>query len=94
MGHEGIIDQQQVAEVIKGLRARGIDVIRVSYPDLIGTDRGRDVLMDELGTVMGHGIAFCRRRLPHDPARRRGAHPGRSRQPACPTSPSCPTSRR
>ena len=39
---------------------RGIDVIRVSYPDLIGVDRGRDVLIDELPTVMGHGIAFCR----------------------------------
>jgi glutamine synthetase len=58
VAHE--VDQQQVVEVIEGLRARGIDVIRVSYPDLIGTDRGRDVLIDELGTVMGHGIAFCR----------------------------------
>jgi glutamine synthetase len=53
-------DQQQVAEVIETLRARGIDVIRVSYPDLIGVDRGRDVLIDELPTAMGHGIAFCR----------------------------------
>jgi glutamine synthetase len=53
-------DQQQVAEVIETLRARGIDVIRVSYSDLIGVDRGRDVLIDELPTAMGHGIAFCR----------------------------------
>jgi glutamine synthetase len=49
-----------VAELIESLRGRGIDVIRVSYPDLIGTDRGRDVLIDELPNVLGHGIAFCR----------------------------------
>jgi glutamine synthetase len=49
-----------VAELIESLRGRGIDVIRVSYPDLIGTDRGRDVLIDELPTVLGHGMAFCR----------------------------------
>lgn len=54
------VDKEQVAQVIEDLRARGIDVIRVSYPDLIGTDRGRDVLIDELPTAMGHGIAFCR----------------------------------
>jgi glutamine synthetase len=54
------VDMERVAEVIEDLRARGIDVIRVSYPDLIGTDRGRDVLIDELPTAMGHGIAFCR----------------------------------
>ncbi len=49
-----------VGEVIAQLRDRGIDVVRVSYSDLIGVDRGRDVLIDELPTAMGHGIAFCR----------------------------------
>ncbi len=49
-----------VSGVLADLRSRGIDVIRVSYPDLIGTDRGRDVLLEELESVMGHGIAFCR----------------------------------
>ena len=42
------------------LAAHPIDVVRVSYSDLIGVDRGRDVLIDELPTTMGHGIAFCR----------------------------------
>ena len=46
--------------LVADLRARGIDVIRVSYSDLIGVDRGRDVLLDELESAMGHGIAFCR----------------------------------
>ncbi|HEY6793710.1 MAG TPA: glutamine synthetase family protein [Kineosporiaceae bacterium] len=49
-----------VAELVESLRARGIDVVRVSYPDLIGVDRGRDVLIDELPHVIGHGMAFCR----------------------------------
>ena len=51
---------QDLHQVIESLRARGVDVIRVSYPDLIGTDRGRDVLIDELPTAMEHGLAFCR----------------------------------
>jgi glutamine synthetase len=42
------------------LRADGVDVIRVSYPDMIGVDRGRDVLLDELPTALEHGLAFCR----------------------------------
>src|SRR5690606_35749134 len=33
---------------------------RVSYPDLIGVDRGRDVLLGELENAMRHGLAFCR----------------------------------
>jgi len=46
--------------VLAGLREQGIDVIRVSYADMIGVDRGRDVLLDELPAAMGHGLPFCR----------------------------------
>jgi glutamine synthetase len=49
-----------VAAVSERLRDQGIDVVRVSYPDMIGVDRGRDVLLGELGTAVGHGLAFCR----------------------------------
>jgi glutamine synthetase len=49
-----------VASVSERLRAQGVDVIRVSYPDMIGVDRGRDVLLDELPSVAEHGLAFCR----------------------------------
>jgi glutamine synthetase len=49
-----------IAAVCERLRADGIDVVRVSYPDLIGVDRGRDVLLDELPAAAGHGLAFCR----------------------------------
>jgi len=49
-----------VAAVVTDLRSKGVDVVRVSYSDLIGVDRGRDVLLGELASAMGHGIAFCR----------------------------------
>nr|WP_255282914.1 glutamine synthetase family protein [Actinomadura madurae] len=49
-----------VHDVVQRLTADGIDVVRVSYPDLIGVDRGRDVLVDRLPSVMEHGLAFCR----------------------------------
>jgi glutamine synthetase len=49
-----------VSQVIEQLQADQIDVVRVSYSDMIGVDRGRDVLVEELGTAAGHGIAFCR----------------------------------
>jgi glutamine synthetase len=49
-----------VAAVSERLLAAGYDVIRVSYADMIGVDRGRDVLLEELPTAAGHGLAFCR----------------------------------
>jgi glutamine synthetase len=49
-----------VAAVCERLRADGVDVIRVSYPDMIGVDRGRDVLLDELPVAAELGLAFCR----------------------------------
>jgi len=49
-----------VAAVSERLRTAGYDVIRVSYADMIGVDRGRDVLLEELPTATGHGLAFCR----------------------------------
>jgi glutamine synthetase len=42
------------------LAADGVDVVRVTYPDLIGTDRARDVLVQELPRACEHGLAFCR----------------------------------
>jgi glutamine synthetase len=56
-----VTDQDLVAQdVIASLREQGIDVIRVSYTDMIGVDRGRDMLLDELPAALGHGLPFCR----------------------------------
>ena len=54
------MEQVDVSRILEDLRARGIDVIRVSYSDMIGVDRGRDVLLEELETALDHGLAFCR----------------------------------
>jgi glutamine synthetase len=55
-----VTQEPDVAAVCERLREQGVDVVRVSYPDLIGVDRGRDVLLDELPVAAGHGLAFCR----------------------------------
>ncbi|MFI6642823.1 glutamine synthetase family protein [Streptomyces sp. NPDC050504] len=53
-------DPAQVRRHTERLAATGIDVVRVVYPDLLGTDRARDVLLDHLPTACAHGLAFCR----------------------------------
>src|SRR5579871_5800173 len=50
----------ELTKACERLRAQVVDVVRVSYPDLIGVDRGRDVLIDELPHAVEHGLAFCR----------------------------------
>lgn len=42
------------------LTEQGIDVVRVGYADLLGTDRGRDVLVNRFARTVGSGVAFCR----------------------------------
>ena len=49
-----------MAGSLEQLQAAGVDVVRVSYPDLIGVDRGRDVLLEQLPAASEHGLAFCR----------------------------------
>lgn len=53
-------DAPSVRRHLERLAAEGIDVVRVTYPDLIGTDRARDVLLDHLPAACDHGLAFCR----------------------------------
>ncbi|WP_413756100.1 glutamine synthetase family protein [Streptomyces sp. MMBL 11-3] len=53
-------DPSQVRQHAERLAEAGIDVVRVAYPDLLGTDRARDVLLDHLPTACAHGLAFCR----------------------------------
>ncbi|MFI2609368.1 glutamine synthetase family protein [Kitasatospora sp. NPDC018619] len=53
-------DIPAVRQHMERLAAQGIDVVRVSYPDLIGTERARDVLLDHLPSACDHGLAFCR----------------------------------
>ncbi len=38
----------------------GYDVVRVGYADLIGSERGRDILVSRFARTVGDGVAFCR----------------------------------
>jgi glutamine synthetase len=42
------------------LVADGIDVVRLGYSDLIGAERGRDLLVNRFSRTVGDGVAFCR----------------------------------
>ncbi|BFO19127.1 hypothetical protein SHKM778_55150 [Streptomyces sp. KM77-8] len=53
-------DSPPVRRHMERLAAEGIDVVRVTYPDLIGSDRARDILLDHLPSACDHGLAFCR----------------------------------
>ena len=50
----------QIQQDIERLTAQGIDIVRVAYPDMIGTDRARNVLLEHLPSACEHGLAFCR----------------------------------
>lgn len=53
-------DIPDIRRHMERLTAEGVDVVRVIYPDLMGTDRARDVLVDHLPSAREHGLAFCR----------------------------------
>ncbi|MEV0597138.1 glutamine synthetase family protein [Nonomuraea cavernae] len=44
---------------VQRLSEQGIDIVRIGYSDLIGTERGKDVLVERLGDVVESGLAFC-----------------------------------
>lgn len=41
------------------LAEAGVRIVRVSYPDLHGIARGKDIPVSEFGAICGHGAAFC-----------------------------------
>ena len=53
-------DESGLEQLAARLTADGIDVLRLSYPDLAGTDRGRDLLVSRLARTAADGVAFCR----------------------------------
>ena len=57
MGH---FDESGLEAAASRLAAEGIDVIRLTYSDLIGSERGRDLLVQHFPRTVGDGVAFCR----------------------------------
>lgn len=50
----------RVQDTVSALTEQRIEIVRLSYPDLIGVDRGRDVLTHHLPSACAHGLSFCR----------------------------------
>ncbi|MEI2731741.1 MAG: glutamine synthetase family protein [Dermatophilaceae bacterium] len=54
------LDESALDDAVATLSNDGIDVVRLTYPDLTGVERGRDILANRLGRTAGDGVAFCR----------------------------------
>jgi len=53
-------DTTGLEDFAAGLVIQDIDVVRVGYSDVIGTERGRDVLVNRFARTVADGVAFCR----------------------------------
>lgn len=53
-------DTSGLEDAAARLVTQDIDVVRVGYADLMGTERGRDVLVNRFARTVGDGVAFCR----------------------------------
>ena len=54
------IDIEGLGGIGTVLHQQGIDIVRLAYSDLIGTERGRDVLVSRFERTVSGGVAFCR----------------------------------
>lgn len=52
--------EEGLEETEAALARDGYDVVRLGYSDLIGSERGRDVLVNGFSRTVGDGAAFCR----------------------------------
>jgi glutamine synthetase len=53
-------DTSGLEDAAAALVEKGIDVVRIAYSDLIGSERGRDLLVNRFARTVGGGVAFCR----------------------------------
>ncbi len=60
VNEESPAHDDRARQAVTALRAQDIDVVRVVYPDLLGADRARDVLVDHLPAAVRSGLTFCR----------------------------------
>jgi glutamine synthetase len=54
------IDIEGLGGIGTVLHQQGVDIVRLAYSDLIGTERGRDVLVNRFERTVSGGVAFCR----------------------------------
>src|SRR5712692_1772356 len=56
------VDLEQRVELeqrVKDLRARGVDTVRITYGDIHGIARGKDVPLEDFVRVVEEGLGFC-----------------------------------
>ena len=53
-------DTSGLDDAAADLVSRQIDVVRLGYSDLLGTERGRDILVSRFARTVSSGVAFCR----------------------------------
>ena len=53
-------DTSGLEDAAADLVTQSVDVVRIGYSDLIGTERGRDVLVNRFARTVEDGVAFCR----------------------------------
>ncbi len=54
------VDASAMEAAEADLTTRDIDVVRLGYSDMIGAERGRDLLVRRFARTVGDGVAFCR----------------------------------
>jgi len=54
------VDPNAMEDAEASLINDDIDVVRLGYSDLIGAERGRDILVHRFARTVGDGVAFCR----------------------------------
>lgn len=47
-------------DAVASFTEQGIDIVRLGYSDLLGSERGRDVLVSRFERTVASGVAFCR----------------------------------
>ncbi len=53
-------DRSALTQTQKSLADSGVDVLRLGFSDLMGSERGRDLLVHRLARTAEDGVAFCR----------------------------------
>lgn len=53
-------DEDALTQAAETLTEQGIDIVRLGYSDIIGSERGRDLLVNRFARTAADGVAFCR----------------------------------
>jgi len=54
------LNPEALEQAAASLIDKHVDAVRVTYSDIIGSERGRDVLVNRFARTLGGGLAFCR----------------------------------